>query len=162
MTHRLLFLISWLFITGTVNLCGAQASRPDTVLKPASTQYNNTTFLGRFLTGTNYRKVWSTPVSMPVFELSKQGFIIKELGGGQQTKSLRLEDKNKREWVLRTVDKDAEGAVPEKFKIPLVVNFVQDMISASHPYGALVVGELARANNIIAARPRLFFVPDLN
>jgi hypothetical protein len=36
------------------------------------------------------------------------------------------------------------------------------MISASHPYGALVVGDLAHINNIIAAQPRLYFVPPDN
>ena len=34
---------------------------------------------------------------------------LKELGGGQQTKSLRLLDKNGQEWVLRTTDKDVAG-----------------------------------------------------
>ena len=160
MRLHLFWLFGSLAISSRVNLGIAQGSVQDSVVRPASTQYSNSTFLGRFLTGTNYRKVWSTPVEMPVFNLSKQGFTITELGGGQQTKSLRLVDKNKTEWVLRTVDKDAEGAVPEKFRFPLVVNFVQDMISASHPYGALVVSDLARANNIIAPRPRLYFVPD--
>ena len=158
------FLLFWLSVSLAIsahaNTGIAQISAADSVVKPASTRYSNSSFLGRFLTGTNYREVWSIPVSMPVFDLSKQGFTIAELGGGQQTKSLRLLDKNKKEWVLRTVDKEAEGAVPEKFRIPLVVNFVQDMISASHPYGALVVSELALANNIIAPRPKLYFVPD--
>ena len=159
MKYRLRCWIISLVLSSGIS-CLAQSSKQDTVLKAASEQYDNTSFLGRILMGSNYREVWSTPVSMPVFRLSQQGFTIKELGGGQQTKSLRIVDKNKREWVLRTVDKDAEGAVPEKFRKPFVVNFVQDMISASHPYGALVVGELARANNIIAAKPRLYFVPD--
>lgn len=160
MRFRLLCFVISLAISSQVNWGLAQASAQAIVVKPASTRYSNNSFLGRFLTGSNYRKIWSTPVEMPVFDLSKQGFTITELGGGQQTKSLRLLDKNKTEWVLRTVDKDAEGAVPEKFRFPLVVNFVQDMISASHPYGALVVSDLARANNIIAPQPKLYFVPD--
>jgi hypothetical protein len=159
----MMYRLSWLFVTlafsSQINLGIAQSSFPDTVVSPASVQYN-TSFLGRLIMGSNYRKVWATPVAMPVFDIKTNGFIIQELAGGMQTKSLRLLDKNKKEWVLRTVDKDAEGALPKKFRLPFVVNFVQDMISASHPYAALVVSDLAQATNIIAAKPRLYFVPD--
>src|SRR5687768_13132970 len=155
---ELLFLI--LCITYSNATYSQIISNPDTVVSPASLQYNNTSFLGRLITGTNYRKVWSTPVAMPVFDLKQSGLIVKELGGGMQTKSLQLLDKRDREWVLRTVDKDAAGAVPEKVRFPIVVNFVQDMISAAHPYAPLVVSHLADATRIIAPRPRLYFVPD--
>ena len=116
--------------------------------------------------GNNYRKEWSTPVKMPVFHLKKErgGFTIKELGGGQQTKSLRLLDKNGQEWVLRTTDKDVAGALAatlkNQFASSLVKNVVQDLISASHPYGSLTVPDLAKAAGVIVARPTLFYVPD--
>ena len=159
MMYRLIWLFILIVFNSQMNLSVAQFSFPDSVVSSASERYN-TSFLGRLIMGSNYRKVWTTPVTMPVFDIKAKGFTIKELGGGMQTKSLRLVDKNKTEWVLRTIDKDAEGALPEKLRIPLVVNFVQDMISASHPYAALVVSDLAQATNIIAARPRLYFVPD--
>jgi hypothetical protein len=159
MMYRLLWLVITIVFSSQMNLGIAQSPFPDTVVSPASVQYN-TSFLGRLIMGSNYRKVWAKPIAMPVFDIKANGFIIQELGGGMQTKSLRLLDKNKREWVLRTVDKDAEGALPKKFRLPLVVNFVQDMISASHPYAALVVSDLAQATNIIAAKPRLYFVPE--
>jgi hypothetical protein len=91
----------------------AQKNQADSVVVPASLQYK-ASWLGRLISGSNYRKVWSTPVAMPVFRIKQMGFTVKELGGGMQTKSLRLLDKNKKEWVLRTVDKDARGALPEK------------------------------------------------
>jgi hypothetical protein len=138
----------------------AQKSSGDSVIVPASLQYNDASWLGRLISGSNYRKEWSTPVAMPVFRIKGMGFTIKELGGGMQTKSLRLLDKNKQEWVLRTIDKNAEGALPEKMRKRIVVNFVQDMISASHPYASLVVDPLARAAHIVAPKPRLYFVPD--
>lgn len=141
-------------------IAAAQRSSGDVVTVPASLQYNDASWLGRLISGSNYRKEWSTAVSMPVFRIKQMGFTIKELGGGMQTKSLRLLDKNKREWVLRSVDKDARGALPEKMRTRIVVNFVQDMISASHPYAPLVVDPLARAAHIIAPRPKLYFVPD--
>lgn len=156
-----LALICILLSTALNNALSAQkVADIDTVMSPASLQYSNTSFLGRLITGSNYRKVWSTPVAMPVFDLKHSGLIIEELGGGMQTKSLQLLDSRNREWVLRTVDKDAKGALPEKIRFPLVVNFVQDMISAAHPYAPLVVSHLAEAAKIIAPRPKLYFVPD--
>ena len=153
-----------LFIVLSIPFCNVITAQTaigkDTVVSPASLQYNNASFLGRLITGTNYRKVWSTPVAMPVFDLKQSGLIIEELGGGMQTKSLQLLDSRKREWVLRTVDKDAEGALPENFRFPIAINFVQEMISAAHPYAPLVVSHLAEATRIIAPRPRLYFVPD--
>ena len=154
----LLFIILSIALSNVIS--AQKATGMDTLVSPASLQYSSTSFLGRLITGTNYRKVWSTPVAMPVFDLKKSGLVIKELGGGMQTKSLQLLDSRKREWVLRTVDKDAKGSLPEKIRFPLVVNFVQDMISAAHPYAPLVVSYLAEASKIIAPRPRLYFVPD--
>jgi hypothetical protein len=142
------------------NAALAQKNSGDSVSVPASLQYNDASWLGRLISGSNYRKEWSIPVAMPVFRIKEMGFTIKELGGGMQTKSLRLLDKNKREWVLRTVDKDAQGALPEKMRKRIVVNFVQDMISASHPYAPLVVDHLARVTHIIAPKPKVYFVPD--
>ena len=139
---------------------------PDSVIVPASMKYINCSPIRVLLAGKNYREEWSTPVKMPVFNLKKEkgGFTIKELGGGQQTKSLRLLDKDGQEWVLRSTDKDVAGALAatlnNKFVSSLVKNVVQDMISASHPYGSLTVPDLAKAAGVIVARPKLFFVPD--
>jgi hypothetical protein len=58
------------------------------------------------------------------------------------------------------VDKDAEGALPKELRNPIMINFVQDMVSAAHPYAPLVVDHLARATHIIAPRPKLYFVAD--
>ncbi|HYC29226.1 MAG TPA: hypothetical protein VEB42_10425, partial [Chitinophagaceae bacterium] len=82
----------------------------DSVIEPASLKYSRMNFFKRILLGTNYRREWAKPVKMPVFDIKKVngGFTIEELGGGQQTKSLRLKAKDGQEWVLRTVDKDVD------------------------------------------------------
>jgi len=127
---------------------------------PASLKYSDPSFLKKLLLGTNYRKEWSTPVKVPVFRFSKSGFKIIELGGGQQTKSLQLEDENGLSWVLRTVDKDVTLAMPKPLRGTFAQKAVQDMISAAHPHAPLVVAQLAKATNIIAPLPKLYFVAD--
>lgn len=127
---------------------------------PASKRYHTAGLFRRVLIGANYRKVWGTPVRMPVFDLKATGMRMGALGGGQQTKSLRLKDAAGREWVLRTVDKDVTMAMPEKLRGTLAQRVVQDLISAANPYAPLVVAKLAAAVGVPAPDPQLYFVPD--
>ena len=132
------------------------------VLAPASLQYKEAHGLKKLVNGSNYRKEWSTPVSFKVFDINKEkgGFIITGIGGGKQTKSLKLIDKKGRAWALRTIDKDPEEAIPENFRGSFAADIVQDHISASHPYSPLVVPTLAGAAGIRTSAPEFFYVPD--
>jgi hypothetical protein len=132
----------------------------DSAVTYASDQYKSNSFLHHLLMGKNYRKAWEQPVTLPVFRLSATNFKVEELGGGMQTKSLKLEDKNGSKWALRTIDKDVSGALPPFLKKSFIKNFAQDHISAAMPYGSLVIGSLAGSAGITAARPRIYFVAD--
>jgi hypothetical protein len=145
------------------NTAGTYDPKTDSVVRAASAKYSRMTFLKRIFLGRNYRKEWETPVTMPVFDVRtvKGGLKPDELGGGQQTKSLRLKDKDGKEWVLRTVDKDVtDEAVQPIFRKTFVKKLVQDMVSASHPYAALSVKELAKAADVVAPEPDLYFIPE--
>jgi hypothetical protein len=134
----------------------------DFVVAPASEKYEKTTGVQRTFNGKNYRKEWSTPVSLKVFNINKEkgGFTIAGVGGGKQTKSLKLMDKIGHEWNLRTIDKDPDMAVPENFRASFASNIVQDLISAAHPYAPLTIPTLADTTGILVAAPEFFFVPD--
>jgi hypothetical protein len=134
----------------------------DYVLVAASNKYQKATRVQRWMLGENYRKEWSQPVQMKMFDVTKEkgGFKILSLGGGKQTRSLKLEDKNGEEWSLRTIDKDPEKAIPENFRNSVAKDIVQDLISAANPYAPLTVPTMARAIGVTQASPELFFVPD--
>lgn len=134
----------------------------DYYVSEASKQYKNASALKRLVLGNNYRNVWSQPVKLKVFRLKEErgGFKIKSMGGGKQTKSLTLEDKNGKEWSLRTIDKDPELALPENLRNTVASEIVQDMISAAHPYAPLPLASLATSANIPHATPEFFLVPD--
>ncbi len=134
----------------------------DLVIAPASEQYKKVSKLKAWFNGSNYRKEWSAPIGLKVFNINKEkgGFKIDGLGGGNQTKSLKLIDKKGEEWALRTIDKDPEKAIPENFRNTFASAVVQDMISASHPYAPLPAAALAKDAGIIATAPEFFFVPD--
>ncbi len=117
--------------------------------------------LHRFLMGDNYRDIWDTPVDFPVFDIGKEkgGLSIIKRGGGQQTRSVRMEDKYGKQYVLRSVNKYVEKALSKEMQNTIAVDVVQDGISASHPYAAITVPKLAGAAGVMHANPKLVWVP---
>ena len=128
---------------------------------PASTYYKASGFR-HWLMGLNYRHEWKEPVSLPVFDIGTMhgGLKVLQRGGGFQTKSLRLADSTGREYVLRSVEKYPDAALPRILRETLAADVVRDQISASHPYGALVAAPLAEATGVYHTNPQYFIIPD--
>jgi hypothetical protein len=116
----------------------------------------------RKIFGDNYRTAWAQEIEVPVIDLAseKGGLTITQKGGGMQTLSLRLEDPDGREYVLRSIEKFPEKAVPEMFRKTFVQDLVQDQISAAHPYAATVIPPLADAAGIYHTNPKIVYIPD--
>lgn len=112
--------------------------------------------------GNNYRDVWEKDVEIPVFDIGTEhgGLTIVQRGGGQQTKSLRLEAEGGKQYVLRSVEKYADGAMPEAFRGTIATALVQDQISTSNPYSAYAVPQLADAAGVYHANPQLVYIPN--
>lgn len=138
-----------------------ERSFPTMVRVKASTQYEASPRKERWL-GKNYRDVWNTEVDVPVLDMATEqgGLKIIQRGGGMQTLSLRLQDSIGREWVIRSIEKYPEHAVPENLRKTFAQDLVQDQISASHPYAALVLPPLAHAAGIYHTNPRVMYLPD--
>lgn len=115
-----------------------------------------------FFFGEGYRKEWYEGVTTPVFDIGKEkgGLKILKRGGGNQTKSLRLEAKDGKQYVLRLLEKDASKLIPMQYRSKFVKKMVQEGISGSNPYAALAVPPLAEATNVYHTNPKLVFVPD--
>ncbi len=115
-----------------------------------------------WLVGENYRDVWAAPVTIPYLDIGneKGGLKILQRGGGMQTKSLRLETNNGKQYVIRSIEKFAEKAVPIVFRETVAADLIQDQVSASNPYGAIAVPGLAEAAGIYHTNPKLLYVPD--
>ena len=77
--------------------------------------------LRRFFLGDTYRDLWATPIRVPVLDIGTfaGGLTPTRRGGGNQTKSVRFEDKNGNEYVFRLVDKD-NLSVPDGFEGTIV------------------------------------------
>lgn len=150
------------FLTLLAFLSAFPLAAQDT-LAPASMRYAHPNILKRIFLGGNYRKTWKTPVHVPLFHIKKTngGYTIKKLGGGQQTKSLRIKDTGGTTVVIRTVDKTVDKALEsQNIKSGFIKTITQDMISAAHPYGAVAVPPIAHAVGILSTEPVVYYVPD--
>jgi calcineurin-like phosphoesterase family protein len=134
----------------------------DSIVKVRLTEIYNKGKFHRFWMGDNYRDIWDAQVELPVFDIGSYmgGLSIIKRGGGQQTRSIRLEDKNGKQYVLRSVNKYVEKALPQSFQNTIAVDAVQDGISASHPFAAITVPQLANAAGIMHTNPKIVWVPD--
>lgn len=113
--------------------------------------------------GENYRKEWAQLIdSVPVLDIGTMhgGLKIIKKGGGMQTKSLRLEAPDGKQYALRTIEKFPESAVPDALRGTIGEEVVKDQISSSHPYGAFAVPPLAEAAGIYHTNPKLVYLPD--
>ncbi len=137
----------------------------DSAFGIAHAGFGNVSGLHRSLFGENYRKEWSAETKLPVIRLSEihGGLTPMRQGGGNQTQSLRLEDKDGAAWVLRSVEKYPEAILPDQLKETFAKDIVTDAMSAQHPYSALAVPPLANALHVPHAHPQIGIVaPDKN
>jgi len=116
----------------------------------------------RMLLGADYRDLWTVPTKVQVLDLGSYagGLTPVKVGGGQQTKSLRLKAADGREFNFRSVDKDPSAILPEDLKGTMADDIVQDQISSALPAGPLVVDPLLAAAGVIQASHSIFVMPD--
>jgi len=144
------------------SIAAQQQKLQDSITIAISPAYDSVTAAHRFFLGEGYRKLWATPVKMRVVNLGTErgGMKILQLGGGQQTRSLRLQDASGREWALRTVQKYPERALPEKLRATIAKDIVRDQIVTSHPFSSLIVPPLADALGVPHANPEIIYIGD--
>jgi len=128
----------------------------------------------KFIWGDRYRKYYNTKVVAPTVALDTLfgGLIPIRKGGGHQSKSLRLEDKDGREYIMRALRKNAvqymqsvafkDQYVMGKFEETYTEELLLDVFTGSHPYAPFVVGKLSDAIGILHTNPVLYYVPKQN
>lgn len=126
---------------------------------------------GKLLWGERYRDAYSTKVTVPNVKLDTLfgGLIPVRKGGGNQSKSLRLEDKNGAQYVMRAVRKEAlrylqavmfkDEYIEGQFEDTATEDLILDVFTGSYPYAPLVVGDLADAIGVYHTNPVLYYVP---
>lgn len=90
-------------------------------------------------------------------------------GGGHQTNSLRMEDPEGRQYMMREVRKGAlrflqsvafkDQYVQDDLEDSYTEALVMDFYTTAFPYGALAIGVLSDAIGVLHANPALYYVP---
>ena len=119
-------------------------------------------FIHNILFGRNYRREWGTPVSVPIAILDTLagGLIPYKAGGGRQSKSLHLHDKDNREYVLRSIDKSFGRALPSVFRNTFIEDAIDDQVTFDHPYASLSIPMMAHAAGILHTDPQMVYIPE--
>jgi hypothetical protein len=143
--------------TPIVDPLPALSPLPDSVTVIPGPEYQ-AGWLHRVLFGEHYRDLWATPMKVKVLNL--EGFTPVKMGGGYQTKSLRLKGSDGKLYVFRSVNKDPKRALPLELQDTFAADVAQDQISSSNPAGALVVDVLADALGVLHPKPTLALMPD--
>ena len=149
-----LFLISGPVLSGTAQTDSASAA--------ASIKFKNNGSR-RFWMGSNYRNEWLTPVKAPIINLSteKGGLKPVKLGGGKQSKSLRMEDPTGRQYALRLIEKFITAkTLPADLQSQAAEDLVADGVSASYPFAALSIPVLSEAAGVPYNKVKLVYIPD--
>ena len=127
--------------------------------------------LFKALWGDRYRKYYGTKITVPTARLDTLfgGLTPVRMGGGHQSKSLRLRHKDGREYVMRALKKQAElylqsmvfqdQYVMDDLEDTYVQEFLEDFYTGSHPYAPFTIGKLADAVGIYHTNPALYYVP---
>ncbi len=124
--------------------------------------------------GKHYKRYYKQPISGKVATLDTLFGGLQPLGVDteQATKSLLLTDKNNREFVMTSLEKDAASF----FKSVIYKNnsfknqannagsedFLRDYFTTIHPFIPLVIPTLSNAIQVNAIAPSLYFIPHHN
>ena len=118
--------------------------------------------LHRFFFGGLWRDLWTTPIDVDVLDLNgfAGGLTPLKRGGGFQTKSLRFQAKDGRQFKFRSLDKDPAQVLPPDLRETFVADIVQDFIATSNPVSALVAVPIINAAGVLNTEPILIVLPD--
>ncbi len=117
---------------------------------------------GRWVYGSDYRQLWTTPIELPVLDLDAVGGGLSPMrpGGAGQSISLHFMGKDGRRYTVRSIDKDPSKRLMEELKDTVVEDVIQDLVSAHLPAAGLVVDRLMEATGVLHAPHRLVVIPD--
>lgn len=116
----------------------------------------------RWLYGSGYRDLWTTPIEVAVLDLDSVGGGLTPLrtGGFGQSISLHFTGEDGRRYTVRSMDKDPTKRIWQELKGTIAEDFLQHMVSALLPTGALVADSLMEATGILHSKHTLVVIPD--
>lgn len=118
--------------------------------------------LHNLIFGKHWRDLWTMPLEVEIIDLNKFAGGLKPIkkGGGFQTKSLRFEGADGFQWKFRSIDKDPAAVLPKELQETFAADVLQDQISSSNPFAAIIVAPILREVGIMQSLPKIVLLPD--
>lgn len=125
----------------------------------------------QWLWGKHYRKYYGTKIQgkTAILDTLLGGLQPVRAGGGHQSNSLRLEDKDGKQYVMRGIKKSAirflrsvafkNEAFHDDFEGSFSEKFILDFYTTTHPYTPFAVGGLADMIGVGHSHPELYYIP---
>ncbi|HEX9151360.1 MAG TPA: ShlB/FhaC/HecB family hemolysin secretion/activation protein, partial [Flavobacterium sp.] len=125
----------------------------------------------KFFFGNHYRKYYSLPIEVKTATIDTLfgGLTPKRAGGGHQSKSLQLFDKNGKEYVMRALKKSTarflqsvafkDQFIQNDFEDTYADDLLSDFYTTSHPYTPFAVSNLAEKIGVAHTNPVLYYIP---
>lgn len=125
----------------------------------------------QFFFGKRYRDLYSKQITAKVATLDTLfgGLLPVRKGGGNQSKTLRLQSKNGKQYVMRAMKKNASQYIQASlFKNQFIQKqlentksaaLVQDIFTGAYPYAPFIVTTLTDKVNLYTTNPKLFYIP---
>ncbi len=116
----------------------------------------------RFMLGSHWRDLWTTPVSIELLDLHRTGGGLTPIarGGGRETQSLHFKGHDGKSYKFRSIDKDPTLALTPELRHTIAADFAQDQISSANPFAALIAAPLLKAAGVLNADVRAVVLPD--
>ena len=116
----------------------------------------------RWLYGSDYRDLWTTPIEAEVLDLDSVGGGLTPLrtGGFGQSISLHFTGEDGRRYTVRSLDKDPTKRIWDELKGTIADDLLQDLIASLLPTGALVTDPLMEAAGVLHSKHTLVVIPD--
>jgi hypothetical protein len=136
---------------------------PDSVTRHVNN--SNVKPVGKFhktVFGDHNRALYLEKYTFPTLDLAtgKGGLTPVKQGGGNQTNSLRLRDKDGKEYAMRGLTKDVSRFLPFPFNQMVAAKFlVEDNFLSTNPFAPLSMPIMADAVQVYHTNPKLYYVP---
>ncbi|MDT0552490.1 metallophosphoesterase [Urechidicola vernalis] len=128
----------------------------------------------RTLWGEHYRRYYSTEITVNTVNLDTLfgGLTPIRKGGGHQSRSIRLIDKEGREYIMRAMRKSAtqyfqevafkDQYIESQFDDTYTEDLLLDIYTMAHPYASFANATLANAVDVFHTNPKLYYIPKQN
>ena len=116
----------------------------------------------RFWMGDGYRDLWTTPIALPVLDLTKDfgGLAPVRQVGQAQSVGLAMKGGDGRAYTFRSLHKEPDRMLPEALRGTVVAAIARDLTSGTHPAAGVILPVLAEAAGVPHTAPRLVVMPD--